>query len=246
MEVSQSAFNTSTWDKNLLIGLCEHTITFSNLPQNDASGDGIQYINPSQPAVYLPPGEVIWEFQSQWSPEITLTKKNPVGICDDGCMWAAVWNTLLTWWGLQDNLPQAVLGMDIYCYSGVLSPAGENTNQTCLSLDGGIWNSTLALVLDRMIQTYPRMGNASQKLFAQAESIGTWQWWLQGIIPLSAFILYVVCLAYTVNVYWVGETMKELDLLEVVNATRGEEERLTKSVVIGGDLSATQRAPRIL
>ena len=30
--------------------------------------------------------------------------------------------------------------------------------------------------------------------------------------------------------------MKELDLLEVVNATHAEEERLTKSVVVGGKL----------
>ena len=80
--------------------------------------------------------------------------------------------------------------MDIYCYGGVLAPAGEDTNQTCSSLDGEIWNRTLALVLDGMVQTYPRVGNASQKLFAQAESIGAWQWWLQGTIPLSAFIRY--------------------------------------------------------
>ena len=128
--------------------------------------------------------------------------------------------------------------MDIYCYGGVLSPTGGDTNQnqTCPSLDGEIWNRTLALVLDGMIQTYPRMGNASQKLFAQAESIGMWQWWLQGIIPLLAFILYIACLAYTVTVYWAGETMKELDLLEVINATHAEEERLTKSVMVGGDL----------
>ena len=29
--------------------------------------------------------------------------------------------------------------------------------------------------------------------------------------------------------------MKELDLLEVINATHAEEERLTKSVMVGGD-----------
>ena len=40
------------------------------------------------------------------------------------------------------------------------------------------------------------------------------------------FILYIACLAYTVTVYWVGETVKKLDLLEVVNATHAEEERL--------------------
>ena len=85
-----------------------------------------------------------------------------------------------------------------------------------------------------MIQTYPRVGNASQKLFAHTESIDTCQWSLQGIIPISAFILYIACVAYTVTVYWAGETMKELDLLEVVNATRAEEERLTESVMVGG------------
>ena len=151
----------------------------------------MQYINPSQPAVYLPPGEKLGIFPSSQLPEILLTPENPVGICDDGCMWAAVWDTLLTWWGLQTNLPQIVFGMDIYCNGGELAPAGEDTNQTCPSLDGEIWNSTLALVLDAMIQTYPKVGNASQTLFAQADSIGMWQWWLQGIIPFSAFILYV-------------------------------------------------------
>ena len=59
--------------------------------------------------------------------------------------------------------------------------------------------------------------------------------------PFSAFILYVACLAYTVTVYWVGDTVKELDLLEVINATpaRAEEERFTKSVmpVVGGKLN---------
>ena len=37
------------FDGTLYIGLCEHTITFSNLSQNDASGDGMQYINPVSP-----------------------------------------------------------------------------------------------------------------------------------------------------------------------------------------------------
>ena len=228
--------NTSS----LFIGLCEHTVTFPNVSQNDASGDGMQYINPSQPVVYLPPGEEAWVFRSPWSVIWLFEGNTTVAICDDGCMLAAVWNTLLTWWGLQvsflqDNSQQAY-GMDIYCYGGVLAPVGEDKNQTCPSLDSEIWNRTLALVLDAMIQTYPKVGNASQKLFAHAESITSWQWWLQGIIPFSAFILYVACLAYTVTVYWAGETMKELDLLEVVNATHAEEERLTKSVMVGGIL----------
>ena len=164
-------------------------------------------------------------------------------------MLVMVWYTLLTWWGLQDNLPpQTTFVMDIYCYDGVLAPAGgDNTNQTCPSLDGEIWNRTLALVLDAMIQTYPRVGNASQTLFARAESIGTWQWWLQGIIPFSAFILYVACLVYTVIVYWAGEAMKELDLLEVINAspTRAEDERLTKSVMVGGKMKEQVTSGRL-
>ena len=153
-------------------------------------------------------------------------------------MATAVLNTLLPWWGILDNIMRTQ--GDIYCYDGVLAlgmlaPA-EKANQTCPSLDGGIWNKTLALVLDGIIQTYLRVGNASQKLSAQAESIGAWQGSLQGIIPFSAFILYVACLAYTVIVYWAGETVKELDLLEVVNSTHAEEERLTKSDMVGGDL----------
>ena len=70
-------------------------------------------------------------------------------------------------------MPQTTLGMDIYCYDGVLAPAGGDTNQTCPSSDSDIWNRTLVLVLDAMIQTFPRMRNASQTLFAQTESIGT-------------------------------------------------------------------------
>ena len=225
---------------SLFIGLCKHTVTFPNIPQNNVSdwesGDGVQYINPSQPAVYLPPGEEFGVYPSSQHLEISLTPENPVGICDDGCMWAAVWDTLLTWWGLQTILPQTVLEMDIFCNGGVLAPAGGDTNQTCPSLDGEIWNRTLALVLDAMIQTYPKVGNTSQTLFAQADSIGMWQWWLQGIIPFSAFMLYVACLMYTVTAYWTGEAMKELDLLEVVNATRAEEEVFTKSVMVGGKL----------
>ena len=254
MKASGVAYNYSeeTWNVvDLFIGLCEHTITFSNLPQNDASGDGMQYIKPSQPVVYypvvyLPPGRV----NDVLPPEInvTITPATLPGICeeclkeyqensvcDEGCMTQAVWNTLRSWWGPQDTMQ-----MDIYCYGGALAPGAmapaEDANQTCPSLDSGIWNNTLALVLDAIIQTYPRVGNASQKLFIQVESIGMWQWWLQGIIPLSAFILYVACLVYTVTVYWVGETVKELDLLEVVNATHAEEKRLTKLDMVGGDL----------
>ena len=250
-EIPQSIFNLARvgFDANLFIGLCEHTVTFPNLPQNDASdwesGDRMQYINASQPAVYLPPSENaswIYEFGS------SLTPENPVEICGDECMWEAVTNTLLTWWGMQNNLPiQVITGThNMYCssYGSVLSPVGGNTSQTCPSLDGEIWNRTLALVLDAMVQTYPRVGNASQTLLARAESIGA-QWWLQGIIPLLAFILYVACLGYTVTVYWTGETMKELDLLEVINATpaRAEEERLTKLVMVGGKLMEQVSSP---
>ena len=217
---------------HVFIGLCEHSITFSNLPQNDASGNEMQYINPSQPIVYLSPGEVITSIlSSQSNTSIWLTPANPVAICDDACLSTVVWSTLLALWG------SAVV---LFCYGGVLTPVGVqvDTNQTCSSLDGEIWNRTLALVLDGMLHTYSRLGNASQTLSTHAESIGTWHWWLQGIIPLSAFILYVACLAYTVTVYWAGETMKELDLLEVVNATRAEDELeiLTKSVMVGGKL----------
>ena len=215
----------------LFIGLCEHTVTFSNLPQNDASGNEMQDINPSQPIVYLFPGQEIVSIpSSQPNTSILLTPANRLAICDDACLATAVWSTILTWWGT-----------DVYCYGGVLTPVGENkagedVNQSCPSLDGEMWNRTLALVLDGMLHTFPKFGNTSQTLSAHAKSIGTWRWWLQGIIPLSAFILYVACLAYTVTVYWAGETMKELNLLEVVNATRAEEERLTKSVMVGGKL----------
>ena len=242
-EVDDVSFIPESYNVNLFIGLCEHTVTFSNLsvlPQNNASG-GMQYIQPSQPTVYLPPGGAFWVYQSEWAPEIFLTPSNPVAVCHNGCMTEAIWNTLLSWWIPPYQYNSYILGqgyswIDIYCYGGVLSPAGGDTNQNCPILDDEIWSRTLALVLDGMIQTYPSVGNSSQILFAQVESIGTTQWWLQGIIPLSAFILYVACLAYTVTAGWGGETMKELDLLEVVNATRAEEERLTKLAMVRGDL----------
>ena len=227
---------------HLFIGWCEHSVTFSNLPQNDASGNEMQDINPTQPIVYYPfqgPGQddsevIIW---SSPQSEILLTPANPLAICDDTCLSTAVWSTLLTWWGT-----------DVYCYGGVLTPVAEinvggDMNQSCPSLDGEMWNRTLSLVLDGILHTFPKFGNTSQSLSAHAESIDTWHWWLQGIIPLSAFILYVVCLAYTVTVYWAGEAMKELDLLEVVNATHAEEERLTKSVMVGGKLMEQVGSP---
>jgi hypothetical protein len=76
--VIEVASNTPISDMNrLFIGLCEHTVTFPNLPQNDASpGDGIQYINPSQLIVYLPPGEEIVQILSSQSGGI-LTPENP-------------------------------------------------------------------------------------------------------------------------------------------------------------------------
>jgi hypothetical protein len=248
-EIPQSMFKYVGFDANLFIGMCKHTVTFPNPPQNDASdwesGDRMQYINASQPAVYLPPGgSWIYLLGSYLTPE------NPVAICGDECMSEAVGNTLLTWWSMQNSIGFEAdsVEMDthnIYCSSNgsVLSPMGGDTSQTCPSLDGEIWNRTLALVLDAIIQTTPGVGNASQTLLARAVSIGTWQWWLQGIIPLSAFILYIACLAYTVTVYWTREIMKELDLLEVVNATHAEEERLTKSVMVGGRLMEQVGSP---
>ena len=235
MELPQVAINVSNGETaSLFIGMCEHSITFFNLPQNDASVDGMQYLNPSQPALYLPPDGPA---SISWGPgsPINLTQENPIAICNESCMLMVVWGTLLEWWSL--GLPQGQT--DIYCYGGVLAPASlapADDFKTCTSLDGEIWNKTLALTLDAIIQTYPRVGNASQKLFAQQELIGKWHWWLQSIIPFSAFILYVACLAYTITVYWAGETMKELNLLEVINATRtqSEEEILTKSVMVGG------------
>ena len=88
---------------------------------------------------------------------------------------------------MQSDLAQTAVVMNIYCNGSVLAPVGEDTNQTCPSLDGEIWNRTLALVIDAMIQAYPRVGNASQTLLVRAESISRWQWWLQGIIPLCSF-----------------------------------------------------------
>ena len=151
--------NNPDWDTNLSISFCWHTITFSNLSRNDASSDGIQYINPSQPAVYLPPGKSSWH-NPVFQQNTILTQENPVAICDEECMATAVLNTLLPWWG--------ILGMaqvDMYCYGGMLAPAmlasAEDANQTCPSF-GEIWNNTLALMLDGIIQTYPRVGNSSQ------------------------------------------------------------------------------------
>ena len=246
MEVPAGAINASNMETtSMFIGLCEHSITFSNLSQNDTSVDGMQYINPSQPTLYLPPGGLASTVQWGSMSPINLTRENPA-ICDESCMLMAVWETLLQWWIL--GLPEgtSVGQADIYCYGGVLAPAPlalaslapVDDYETCPSLDGEIWNKTLALALDAIIQTYPRVGNASQKLFAQQELIGRWHWWLQGIIPVSAFILYLACLAYTIAVYCTGETMKELDLLEVINAsTRAhtEEEILTKSAMVGGE-----------
>ena len=208
---------------SLFVGLCEHSITFFNLSQNDAE-DGIQYIDPATPFIIpsLDMDPTLWQ------------------ICDEICMGTAVWNTLLQWWSLQ-MFVRGTIQIDVYCYGGVLAPGGlvpgGDANQTCLSLDGEIWNKTLALALDAIIQTYPTVGGESIFLFAQQELIGWRRWWLQGIIPLSALILYFACLVYTTIVYSAGDsTMKRLDLLEVVNATRAhaEEGILTNSVMVGG------------
>jgi hypothetical protein len=43
-------------------------------------------------------------------------------------------------------------------------------------------------------------------------------WWLQAIIPLLTFLLYVVCLAYTLHVDQERALFRELGLMEIVSA----------------------------
>ena len=92
MEVPRVASNASTAAAaSLFIGLCEHTITFSNLPQNDTPGDGIQYINPSQPTVYFPQDPNISNWIA-WSGVINITQENPI------MMYAWRWSSGTHFW----------------------------------------------------------------------------------------------------------------------------------------------------
>ena len=83
------------------------------------------------------------------------------------------------------------------CMSGVLAPFGNN-DELC-QVDGETWRLTATAMLDAVVQTGVKSGNATQQLWSRAETISRTRWWWQAVIPMSTLLAYVVFLWYTLR-----------------------------------------------
>ncbi|KAM6491446.1 hypothetical protein JOM56_013220 [Amanita muscaria] len=212
---------TTTSDGKMFIALCNHTIRLSEIPRDN--GEQVQYIEPSLPIL---PSRV-----ANWSTPLCDTGNNNL------CTIGLVDQFIRYWWFASGARLSAF--QQANCAHGVLSPLDDN-GEVC-RVDSETWTSTLSAMLDTVVQTAEKSGNQSQYLWARAESISKPRWWLQLVIPVSMFLLYGVCLGYTLYFNHGGDTFKELDLLEVISASHEDgvydvlqEKGVTKSSMVGG------------
>ncbi|TFK32898.1 hypothetical protein BDQ12DRAFT_716160 [Crucibulum laeve] len=152
------------------------------------------------------------------------------------CVADSVNNAILNWWG--------GIGTSFWklsCRGGVLGPVKPNQNSCALTKE--LWTETATSVLDGIMQTAVQEGSATQVMDAHVKIISMKFWWLQGLIPLAALILYAFSLWYTVLLSEGNDHLKKLNLSEVITASQTDHVRtlvdsgrLKKSIVrYGGD-----------
>jgi hypothetical protein len=122
------------------------------------------------------------------------------------------------WWGLSLTDTWATR---VFCGHGIFSPFDKSGNGSLCRVDeSGLWDATLAVAFDALLQSGEKsLETSTQMLWARVETISFKWWWLQGVIPLATFSLYVACLLYTLHINHEGEELKELNLFEVIAAT---------------------------
>ena len=203
---------TTSSDGRLHLAECEHQVWASNITRLE----GTQYLIPSNDT-------------SPYSmPEAAL-------------------NFILIWWNLPRPPPRTYpagrpdlnmyFPLELSCRRGVLSPLGVSEDKQVCALNDDHWTTTLSAMVEALVDTAKKNGTTAQILTARAVSISRSWWWLQGIIPLSALLLYIVCLGYTVYINRTYGLMKQLDVIEVVTAYAQETvdvDHVDESVEVGG------------
>jgi len=91
-------------------------------------------------------------------------------------------------------------------------------DDTLCPLISELWSDTVTSMLDGIVQTAPRSKNSTQQVIARVETLGRGRWWLQGIVPLSTLVLYILGLLYIVYLSQGSAILKELNLAEVIEA----------------------------
>lgn len=134
------------------------------------------------------------------------------------CVSDSVNNAILTWWG-----SVGTAFWKLSCRGGVMGPL--KPDDTLCPLNPELWSETVTSMLDGIMQTAPRSENSTQELVARVETLGKGRWWLQGIVPLSTLLLYILALTYTVYLSQGSATLKELNLAEVIEAAQTDHVR---------------------
>jgi len=185
-----------------------------NTISQTGSASGTQYIQPSQP--------------------VTSGCTSPDNLV---CAADSVNNAIISWYG---GLGTAFWG--ISCRDDVLGPMND-AGQSC-TISATTWTTTVTTMLDAIVQTAPRSGNATQHLSVAVEARSVKRWWLQALVPLATVVLYALAVGYTVMVSRGYRSLKELDLGEVIMAAQTDDVRhlvrrgvLRKDTNVGTGLS---------
>jgi uncharacterized membrane protein (GlpM family) len=133
------------------------------------------------------------------------------------CVADSVNNAVLSWWG---GLGTAF--WKISCRGSVVGPLSASGAMNC-PLTSELWTKTVTSMLDGIMQTAPTSGLATQQLITPTEGLDAARWWLQGLIPLSTVLLYLAALYYTCRLSRGQNTIKGLDLTEVLNGTKWDD-----------------------
>ena len=199
-------------DGNIHFAVCNHTIYLVDL--SPIESPPFQAILPSQPTMYTNADDPFLD---------PCPSNDPMA-----CVSWSVDDIVLAWW--QTNIVQQDLA-DMSCWAGLIAGySGVSDTSQCV-LDDARWAATVGSTLDALIDTAPVFGNASQDLWTTAESINADRWWIQTILPGVTFLLFLACVAYTMNLSD-GSTsgLRELDLATILHDTNPPEPGATKDI----------------
>ena len=200
--------STMSTDGKVHATQCNHTIWMADIPQME----GVQVIQSSVPFIPL----------SDDIPTSILTT-----LTTDQATTLSLANLITMWWASSGGFNFQTLT----CMSGVLAPF-DNNDEPC-QVNDETWRSTATAMLDAVVQTGVKSGNATQWLWSRAETISGTRWWWQAVIPMFTLLAYVVFLWYTLHLNQTNEEPKELSLSEML-ATFIQDKGVTESTEVGG------------
>ena len=216
-----------TPDGKMYIGVCTLSLNTFNISSagQEAQGVDIQNIQPTNVCgSFCDSSDDYYHWVSNDLPDLLYTQ-------------------LFFWLGFDssENISAAQV-LPVACESGIWSRYGT-TGQGC-HISNETWSGTVDALIQGLLQTLPRTLNATQDLMVREESISRKRWWFQGVIPLCALLLYVVCLMYTLWDHRPEEvTLTELNALELMTAAAQvgdiqvfeQTGGLTGSLLVGGN-----------